>query len=408
MFLAAAPYFQKRFAGDEWILANFQSLIISVSTATNLTSMLILTHIQYSASYPFRINAALLINVVAFALLTISTSIFLSVSSSAYLFFLLAMVAASAWATGMIQNGAFAFASSFGRPEYLQALMAGQGVAGVLPPIAQVVSVLAVPESDSAEHEAPRPDPNYGGLRAAGGAAFVYFLTAVAVSGAALVAFVPLARRGKRVAEQRAVDAMTESMHSVEEAERTARKVVGLATLFRKLRWLATAIFMCFVVAMFFPVFTTKVLSVSDDGTPATPPILRASAFIPLAFFFWNLGDFLGRVATGVLPKSIGAALARKPVVLFAFSIARISFLPLYLLCNLRGQGAVVPSDAFYLLGVQLPFGLTNGYLGSACMMAAGSWVEDGEREAAGSFMGLSLVLGLTVGSLLSFTAAGI
>ena len=44
-----------------------------------------------------------------------------------------------------------------------------------------------------------------------------------------------------------------------------------------------------------------------------------------------------------------------------------------------------------------------NGYLGSECMMGAGDWVAVEEREAAGGFMGLMLVGGLTVGSLLSF-----
>jgi len=65
-----------------------------------------------------------------------------------------------------------------------------------------------------------------------------------------------------------------------------------------------------------------------------------------------------------------------------------------------------VTSDAFYLIVVQLLFGLSSGYLGSTCMMGAGEWVEVEEREAAGGFMGLMLVGGLTVGSLLSFLVA--
>ena len=63
-------------------------------------------------------------------------------------------------------------------------------------------------------------------------------------------------------------------------------------------------------------------------------------------------------------------------------------------------------SDIFYLLIVQYLFGVTNGVLGSACMMGAGEWVEEEEREAAGGFMGMWLVGGLSVGSLLSFLAA--
>ena len=81
-------------------------------------------------------------------------------------------------------------------------------------------------------------------------------------------------------------------------------------------------------------------------------------------------------------------------------------FIPLYLLCNVHGHGAAVSSDAFYLVIVQFLFGLSNGFLGSTCMMGAGEWVEVDEREAAGGFMGLMLVGGLTVGSLLSFLVA--
>ena len=68
----------------------------------------------------------------------------------------------------------------------------------------------------------------------------------------------------------------------------------------------------------------------------------------------------------------------------------------------------MVESDLFYLLLVQFPFGLTNGWLGASSMMAAGEWVAEGEREAAGGFMGLCLVAGLAVGSVLSFSVAGV
>ncbi|KAI0013706.1 nucleoside transporter-domain-containing protein [Xylariaceae sp. FL0662B] len=393
MFLAAAPYFQLRFQDDDWILENFQSAIISVSTVTNLGSMVVLTNIQYSASYPFRINLALYINVAVFALLTASTTSFLDASPSAFLTFLLATVALTALAAGLIQNGAFAFASSFGRPEYMQAIMAGQGVAGVLPPLVQVISVLV----------APSPDAVAGAQEATaekGTAAFVYFLTAVIMSVVALVAFIPLVRRHNHIIENQMIEHMAASMNSVEEAERAARKVVGMPTLFRKLHWLAGGVFMCFAVAMFFPVFTPKILSVTPPGEASA--ILRPAAFIPLAFLFWNLGDLGGRSSALVLP------LRDRPAVLFAVSIARLGFLPLYALCNLHGKGAVVNSDVFYLLIVQFPFGLTNGWLASNCMMAAGEWVEEGEREASGGFMGMALVAGLAFGSLLSFTAAGI
>ncbi|KAK3692514.1 nucleoside transporter-domain-containing protein [Podospora appendiculata] len=396
MFLAAAPYFQKRFAADDRILENFQSAIISVSTFTNLTAMLILTNIQSSANYPRRINTALCLNVAVFTILTISTSCYLDASPSRYLVFLLAMVACTAWAAGLMQNGAFAFAASFGRPEYTQAIMAGQGVAGILPPLAQMFSFLAVAPTTATP--APSSDDP---AQEAGTAALIYFLTAVGVSAVSILGFIPLVRRHNRLIERRMAEQLAESVTSIEEAERAARRYVSMPTLFRKLHWIAAAVFMSFLVTMFFPVFTSKILSVHDPASSSR--LFAPGAFIPLAFFFWNLGDLLGRVST-MLPFS----LRHRPKALFAISLARIAFLPLYRLCNVRGQGAVVESDLFYLVLVQVPFGLTNGWLGSSAMMAAGEWVADAEREAAGGFMGLCLVAGLTVGSLLSFTAGGV
>ncbi|KAJ8120166.1 hypothetical protein ONZ43_g3059 [Nemania bipapillata] len=393
MFLAAAPYFQHRFQTNEWALRNFQSAILSVSTLTSLGGLTFLANKQHSASYPFRINSALYINVVVFALLTLSSKVFLDVASTTYLVFLLVMVALTAWASGLMQNGAFAFAGSFGRPEYMQAIMAGQGVAGVLPSLVQVISVLVAPPPDAVS-EAETTESEKAT------AAFIYFLTAVAMSIVALFAFIPLVRRHNSMIESRMAETLAASMTSIEEAEREARKVVSMGKLFGKLYWVSGGVFLCFAVTMFFPVLTPKILSV-------TPPedanaLLQPAVFIPLGFFFWNLGDMMGRAVPLII------SFRQRPVALFAFGIARSVFLPLYLLCNLHGRGAVISSDFFYLFLVQLPFGVTNGWLASDCMMAAGEWVDDNEREASGGFMALCLVAGLAFGSLLSFTAAGI
>ncbi|KAK3295882.1 nucleoside transporter-domain-containing protein [Chaetomium fimeti] len=384
MFLAAAPYFQIRFQSDPWIYASSQSAITSTSTVVNLGAMLILTRIQSSANYPPPHQHR---------------------------------------PPGLMQNGAFSFVASFGRPEYTQAIMVGQGVAGILPPLAQMFSYLAFTDPspginppDQPSSEASASLQNDEGATAA----FVYFLTAVVISALTVLAFIPLVRRHSlltrcRLAPSPGTDLSqsTTTLNSATEGEETAqlgaqalptRRHVPLATLFRKLRWLAAAVAMCFVVAMFFPVFTAKILSV-HDGDPAGGGLFSPGAFIPLGFFFWNLGDLAGRVSA-VLPPF--AWLRRHPRVLFAVGLARWVFLPLYLLCNLHGRGAVVGSDLFYLVVVQFPFGLTNGWLGSSAMMAAGEWVDEDEREAAGGFMGMCLVGGLALGSVLSFTAAGV
>jgi equilibrative nucleoside transporter 1/2/3 len=387
MFLAAAPYFQHRFESNDNLLRNFQSAILSVSTVGNLGSMIVLTKLQAHANYPRRIIASLGLNAVVFTLLAISTKLFLKVSVGVYFAFLMVMVLVTSLATGLCQNGVFAYVSGFGREEYTQGIMSGQGIAGVLPAITQIISVLSVPKKQHVD----------GAPQESSTSAFIYFATATIVSVATLGAFSYLLSRDS--SKQR----MKRTLYNEGpeyDSDHSDRKSIPLTRLLRKLFWLAGAVFLTFVVTMFFPVFTPQVLSVRDPST--APRLFQPATFIPLGFFFWNLGDLIGR--TG--PALPALRLTHRPRLLFFLASTRIFFLPLYFLCNLGGRGAAVNSDFFYLFVVQLLFGMTNGYLGSSCMMGFSEWVEPEELEAAGGFMSLCLVAGLTVGSFLSFFAA--
>lgn len=392
MFFAAAPYFQARFSGNKGLLDSFQSSELIVSTVTNLASITVLTKLQKNASYPGRIAASLLLNVVCFALLALFTVAFLDISAEGYYAFLMVMVFVASIATGLCQNGVFAYASSFGVGEYTQAIMTGQGIAGVLPPIVKIASVLSVPQDqirNGAGAESPR-------------SACAYFGTAAGVSALALLAFGYLflktptrsALRGHDNANDTAEEDLTASFMS-------QRKVLGLRQLFMKLKWLALGVTITFAVTLAsFPVFTGQIVSVRDPDTSSR--IFQPAAFIPLGFLFWNIGDLAGRT----FPLIPALNLVPFPKMVFSASVLRILFVPLYLLCNIKGQGAVISSDFFYLFVVQLLFGMTNGWLGSTCMVGAIHWVEEEEGEAAGAFMSLMLVSGLTIGSMLSFAAA--
>lgn len=388
MFLAAAPYFQHRFSSSDRLLDTFQSAELSVSTVGNLGSMILLTKLQARANYPKRIIAALVINIVAFTLLAMSTRLFLGVSAGAYFAFLMIIVFAASLATGLCQNGVFAYVSRFGREEYSQGIMTGQGIAGVLPCIAQIISVLSVPPRNAAK----------GAPQESSTSAFAYFLTATVISTISLVAFLSLlARRSSR---QRIKHTLSADEPGTDEGP-VERETIPFMRLLKKLFWLAGAVFLTFAVTMIFPVFTAQIESVRDPST--APRLFQPASFIPLAFLFWNIGDLLGRMVVAIPALS----LTSKPRLLFLFSMARVVFIPMYLLCNIRGKGAKISSDAFYLIVVQFLFGITNGYIGSSCMMGYMEWVDVDEREAAGGFMSLCLVAGLTVGSFLSFLAAG-
>lgn len=364
--------------------------------------MLVLTKLQENASYPKRISVALVLNFICFTLLAIST--LFRVAAGVYFGFMLLMVFAASLATGLIQNGVFSYVSGFGRSEYTQAIMTGQAVAGVLPCIAQIATVLAARSQrrEKVNHDKRLPPTMPGDQTSlppevSSNSAFAFFLTATAVSVFALLSFLYLLRR--RASSQ---PLSPSSPKSISPADLTSsgqlpRKPVGLWALFRKLPLLSTSVFLCFAITMVFPVFTSQVLSVNPKSLPP-------QVFIPLAFLLWNTGDLAGRLLT-LFPA---ISLTHYPFALFILALARLVFIPLYLLCNVRGEGATIQSDAFYLLVVQGLFGLSNGYLGSECMMGAGEWMTEDEKEAAGGFMGLSLVGGLTVGSLLSFFVGGV
>lgn len=393
MFLAAAPYFQTRFQDNDNILAHFQSAITSVGCVTNLGTMLLLSNIQAKANYPKRILASLVVNVIVFTLLAISTSRFRTVSSPGYLTFTLIMVFTTSVATGLCQNGAFAFASSFGRGEYIQAIMTGQAVAGVLPSVAQIASVITVPEPDhwaSADADAATMKNENTT------SAFIYFLTATGISSITLLAILPLIRKHNRIIQSQMMDSIT----SIEEAERANRKVVSMWQLYKKLYFSAATVFVCFAVTMFFPVFTQKVVSVIPPDQ--APRLFQPSAFIPLGFLVWNAGDLLGRLSLFV------PIYRPRPFIGVILAFLRVGFIPLYLLCNIENHGAIINSDVFYLGVVQLGFGFTNGWLSASVMVGANDFVDEGEGEAAGGFMITNLVAGLTTGSLLSFAAAGV
>ncbi|PNS15255.1 Equilibrative nucleoside transporter 1 [Sphaceloma murrayae] len=402
MFLAAGPYLEQRFSTNTWVTKNFQAAELSASSVGTLGMTLVLTNMQRGASYSRRIFIALVINSLVFTLLATSTKLFTDVTASSYFGFIIAMVLSTSVATGFFQNGIYAFVSGFGQSRYTQGIMVGQGIAGVLPCIAQIGLVLALSPSASAPEptgEAPPQPP--GSLPAAppvpDNAALAYFTTSIAVS---VLSFLALSYLVRNQETQRLKDSVHVNA-SPDRAAASSKEAVPVLTLFRKLFWLASAVFLTFVITMLFPVFTQKTLS--NTPIDRAPRLLYPASFIPLAFLVWNVGDLIGRILTAYPSLQ----LTHRPRLIFVLAFLRIIWIPLYYLCNLGGKGAVIKSDFFYLFVVQLLFGITNGYIGSSCMMGAAEWVDPHEREAAGGFMGLCLVLGLAVGSLLSFLISG-
>lgn len=391
MFLVASPYFEERFAGDEWIKAHFQSAIISVATVTNLGSMLLLTNLQSGITYPSRISWSCIINILTFSLLAVSTKAFTGASAGGYLVFLLCMVFLSSLATGLSQNGVFAYVSGIGNQNYTHGVMTGQAVAGILPPLAQIMTVLSAPADTVTD------------LKGRSTAAMNYFIIATLISALAMVAFGWHLRSNEYRTPVNADPASLTLPSTSKPPEEEPKRHVPIIPLLIKMRWLVGAVFICFAVTMLYAVYTASIHSIHEsiDTSHTSSKLNSFAVFVPLAFFFWNLGDLLGRLMTA-LPN---CNLSARPRFLFWFSLIRVVWVPMYYLCNIRNRGATVQSDVFYLVIIQFLFGLSNGWLGSNCMMGASSvqGLEEDAKEAAGGAMSMCLVAGLTAGSFLSF-----
>lgn len=81
-------------------------------------------------------------------------------------------------------------------------------------------------------------------------------------------------------------------------------------------------------------------------------------------------------------------------------------FLPLFLFCNINPTGRQVTwvafeSDVAYII-IMLLFSVTNGYVGSICMMSGPQMVRPEEAGTAASLMVAMLGLGLGSGAALS------
>ena len=93
-------------------------------------------------------------------------------------------------------------------------------------------------------------------------------------------------------------------------------------------------------------------------------------------------------------------------------SALRLVFLPLFLFCNVQINASGPPTvrhlpylfqhDAFPLIFMLL-FAISNGYIGTICMMHGPLAVRPTERKLAGTLMAFFLTFGLTVGAGTSF-----
>lgn len=405
-YLSASAYYGDRFTMTPSLQRAYPSTFMSVSTITTMAYTFLLSQIQGGVKYVSRIKYGLIITIVIFIAMAISCVSDFFISMNDYVFFvlLMLMVLASAMATALSQNGTMATVNVLGSI-YTNAVMVGQAIAGALPSIALIVSLLIAGEkrpSREAKAEVPSPvEKNYG--------LFVYFITASLVSILSMglleltnyysskAAYTAVSTGAEEVLEEEA--SMVTPVVTGEQPGTAQKNFVPFLYLWGKLRLIVSTIFITFCVTLAFPVFASTVTSVHENSTHR---FFLKSIYIPFVYLVWNIGDLAGRALCGL---SNSVMLVKLPKFLIGYAVARLIFIPLFMTCNIHPNtsSALVPSDFWYIL-LQFLFGLSNGQLCTSCFMVVGDYCDDDdEKEAAGGFTTIFLTSGLAAGSLLSY-----
>uniref|UniRef100_A0A3B3YXB8 Solute carrier family 29 member 1b n=1 Tax=Poecilia mexicana TaxID=48701 RepID=A0A3B3YXB8_9TELE len=123
--------------------------------------------------------------------------------------------------------------------------------------------------------------------------------------------------------------------------------------------------------------------------------------FVPVScFLLFNLSDWTGRSLTAVCMWP-----GKDSPVLPAAILARVVFVPLFMLCNVQPRlhlPVFFHHDGFFIAFMIL-FAFSNGYLASLCMCYGPKNVLPHEAETAGAIMAFFLALGLAAGAAVSF-----
>ncbi|XP_013388911.1 equilibrative nucleoside transporter 3 isoform X2 [Lingula anatina] len=283
--------------------------------------------------------------------------------------------------SSVLQGASLGLASLF--PEgYTQAVMGGMAMGGTFAAVANVISIAA---GSSATQSA-----------------FYYFMLAAIVLIIALIAYLSLpllkfARYYLEIKDDESLESINGSQPIV---DHTVHQKTHFRIILKRVWVLGTSVLLVFFVTL--SVFPAIISHTESVAGPSESLSLNGKYFTPVVcFVLFNLGDLTGRTVAGWVqyPKE-------KSVLLPILTVLRIGFIPLFLLCNFQprkhGVPVVFDSDVYPVVFI-LIFAVSNGYLGTLCMIYGPKHVPAGDMEAAGAIMSVFLTVGLGLGSLFSF-----
>ena len=443
VFINASAYFGVRFRGTAFAIT-FESWFGIAFNCTNILGLWLMTRHQDAVPPRMRVMLPFFLNGLVFLATTalVCTSPQSIAGDPLFVITILCCLASGA-CTALLQGGIFGLAAQF-PGMYTQAVMGGQGLAGVAVSVASIATTAGTPKPPTCDGTALTCMDGTAATEGCmwDGAAcsyeetyahvkwsnFAYFLIAslfvlVCIWGYRTLERLPFALHyapetlTPRTSRYRA--AREEMLHdelkrnsfamdgkagpeganaaSLEQAgdhEPKSASAEDTAFVRAKIQHLALGVFNVFLVSLaLFPAITANITATSSSSSR-----FFGDLFVPFSFLNFNLFDFVGRTLAGVNHT----ALSERGLVIASFS--RWVFLPLFMLCHVDKSSipTAFKSDFFPIVFMVL-FACSNGYLSSCMMMRGPGLVPKEFQELAGTTMVFALSCGLGAGSIMSF-----
>ena len=291
--------------------------------------------------------------------------------------------------SGIYQNCIYGVVAAL-PPKYLNVVVTGMNLSGVVSAICAIISMAAAPRESTK--------------------AIAYFTLAVVFLIVCLVTYLMLLKNAFFVHYMKSAETNDQEERGVSRRESTAsanpfsdnhingpKQTRASSTIFRekvklymhilKQIWhqLLNIFFVYYVSLLLFPAVLGKVTSVNKFAGD-----YFGSVFCFLSF---NLFSALGNLMLNYVPK-IPAKYLWIPV------LARLAFIPFFLYCNFDAENrisVVLFGDWVYSIGVVI-FALNTGYLSSLAIYYAPKLVEPEHASLAGMMSSFSIMVGIMAG----------
>ncbi|XP_020590358.1 equilibrative nucleotide transporter 1 [Phalaenopsis equestris] len=362
-FITAVDYFSYLYPGTP--VDRVFSVAYMLSCLLPLIFIIGWAHLS---SATVRINTGLVVFTVSLVVVPVLDAFYVRNTRGVYSAYdvTVAAVILSGIGSALVQGGVIGSAGEL--PEiYMQAVVSGTAASGVLVSAMRIICKAIYPQDAT-------------GLRHS---ANLYFAVTIAVMIICIICF-NIADRLPVIQHYRSIkiQAMKEEGDSKFLTGSTWRST--LRNIFMRIKWYGFGLFLIYVVTLsIFPGYITE--DVHSEVLKDWYPIILITGY--------NIFDFVGKAFSGVY-------LLQNDNVAVGACVARLLFYPLFFVC-LHGPEFIRTETPVMILTCLL--GLTNGYFTAVVMTLAPKSVPIQHAETAGIVMVLFLVVGLLVGSLVSW-----